>query len=47
MLYTACAIYVRFSKIRSAKSDSNCMWLLVYCVSVVDASLKMFNSELS
>ena len=43
----ACAIYIGFSKIRSAESDSNCKRSLVYCVSVVDASSKMFNSESS
>ena len=47
MLYSACTIYVRFSKIESAGSDSNCNQLLAYCVSVVDASPKMFNSESS
>ena len=41
------ALFVGFSKTGSAGSDSNCKRLLVYCVSVVDASLKMFNSESS
>ena len=40
-------LFVGFSKIRSAGSDSNCKRLLVYCTSVVDASSKMFNSESS
>ena len=43
----ACAINVGFSKIGSAGSDSNCKQLLVYCMSVVNVSPKMFNSELS
>ena len=42
ILYGACTIYVGFSG-----SDSNCKQLLVYCVSVEDASSKMFNSESS
>ena len=41
------ALFVGFSKIGSAGSDSNCKQLLVYGVSVVDASPKMFNSESS
>ena len=41
------ALFVRFSKIGSTGSDSNCKRLLVYCVSVVDASPKMFNGESS
>ena len=36
-----------FQKTGSAGSDSNCKRLLVYCVLVVDASPKMFNSESS
>ena len=45
-LYSS-TIYVGFLKIRSAGSDSNCKQLPVYCVSVVDASPKMFNSKSS
>ena len=50
MLYTEKfqhALFVGFSKTGSAGSDSNCKQLLVYCMSVVDASPKMFNSESS
>ena len=41
------ALFVRFSKTGSAGSDSNCKRLLVYCVSVMDASPKTLNSDSS